>query len=58
MVSITSSVAAESIYSIWRKRPHQAKFKRNELFGKFYHDVFNDINGAQLVLAVLIYRFY
>ena len=54
---IPSSVAAEAIYSIWRKKPHQAKFKRNELFGKFYHEVFDNINGAQLVLAVLIYRF-
>ena len=54
---IPSSVAAEAIYAIWRKKPHQAKFKRNELFGKFYHEVFDNINGAQLVLAVLIYRF-
>lgn len=54
---IPSSVAAESIYAIWRMKPHQAKFKRTELFGKFYYEVFNKINGAQLVLAVLIYRF-
>jgi len=54
---ILSSVAAESIYSVWKKKPYQAKFKKNELFGAFYHQVFDDINGAQLVLAVLIYRF-
>jgi len=54
---IPSSVAAEAIYSIWRKKPHQAKFKRNELFGKFYNEVFDNINGSQLVLSVLIYRF-
>jgi hypothetical protein len=54
---IPSSVAAEAIYSIWKRKPHQAKFKRNELFGKFYDEVFKGINGAQLVLAVLIYRF-
>lgn len=30
---------------------------QNELFGKFYNDIFNELNGAQLVLAVLIYRF-
>jgi len=55
--TILSSVAAESIYSIWKKKPFQAKFKKNELFGAFYHQVFDDINGVQLVVAVLIYRF-
>ncbi len=54
---ISSSVAAEAIYAIWRRKPHQAKFKRIELFGKFYHEVFDKMNGSQLVLAVLIYRF-
>jgi len=54
---IPSSVAAEAIYSIWCKKPHQAKYKRNELFGKFYYDVFKNINGAQLVIAVFIYRY-
>ncbi|MDR2651522.1 MAG: AIPR family protein [Prevotellaceae bacterium] len=55
--TILSSVAAESIYSIWKKRPFQAKFKKNELFGAFYNDVFNDINAAQLLISVFIYRF-
>jgi len=55
--TILSSVAAESIFSVWKKKPFQAKFKKNELFGTFYHQVFDDINGAQLVVAVLIYRF-
>ena len=55
--TILSSVAAESIYSIWKKKPYQAKFKKNKLFGAFYHQVFDDINGSQLVMAVLIYRF-
>ncbi|VAW32710.1 possible abortive infection phage resistance protein [hydrothermal vent metagenome] len=54
--SIPSSVAAESIYSTWKRKPQLAKFKRRELFGKFYDDVFKDINGAQLIIAVLIYR--
>ena len=54
---IPSSVAAEAVYAIWRKKPHQAKFMQRELFGKFYYDVFNGLNGAQLVLAVLIYRY-
>jgi hypothetical protein len=55
--TILSSVAAESIYSIWKKKPYQVKFKKNELFGAFYHDVFDNVNGSQLVLSVLIYRF-
>jgi hypothetical protein len=55
--TILSSVAAESIYSIWKKKPFQAKFKKNELFGVFYNDVFNNVNAAQLIISVFIYRF-
>jgi hypothetical protein len=55
--TVLSSVAAESVYSIWKKKPFQAKFKKNELFGAFYNDVFNNINAAQLLIAVFIYRF-
>ena len=55
--TILSSVAAESIYSIWKKKPHLAKFKKRELFGNYYNDVFDNTNGAQLVLAVLMYRY-
>ena len=54
---ILSSVAAESIYSVWKKKPYQAKFKKNELFGTFYHQIFDNVNGAQLVMAALIHRF-
>jgi hypothetical protein len=55
--TILSSVAAESIFSIWKQKPYQAKFKKNELFGTFYQDVFSNINAAQLIISVLIYRF-
>ena len=55
--SIPSSVAAEAVFAIWRKQPHIAKYKRNELFGKFYSEIFNDLNAAQLVIAVLIFRY-
>lgn len=57
MDAIPSTVAAEAIYSIWKQKPHVTKFRKNELFGRFYHDVFEGINGAQLVMAVLIYRY-
>lgn len=54
---IPSSVVAESVFTIWKRKPHLAKFKRTELFGKFYDDVFKDLNSAQAVLAILIYRY-
>lgn len=56
---ITSSVAAEAVFSVWRRKPHQAKFRRGELFNDpFYGQIFTkDLNAAQLILAVLIFRF-
>ncbi len=54
---ITSGTAAEAILSVWRKKPHQAKFFSREHFGKLYDFIFDeDINGAQVVLAVQLYR--
>lgn len=55
--TIPSSVAAEAIFAAWKRKPHLAKFKKRELFGKFYDEVFNEVNGAQLIIAVLIYRY-
>jgi hypothetical protein len=54
---ITSGAAAEAILSVWRRRPHQAKFFSREHFGKLYDLIFTpDLNGAQTIIAVLIYR--
>ncbi len=54
---ITSGTAAEAILAVWRKQPHRAKFFTREHFGKLYGDIFsNDLNGAQAIVAVLIYR--
>ena len=54
---ITSGVAAEAVLSVWRKRPHQAKFFSREHFGKLYDVIFtDDLNGSQVILAVLLYR--
>lgn len=54
---ITSGVAAEAILSVWRKKPHQAKFFTREHFGKLYDTIFSDdLNGAQTIIATLIYR--
>ncbi len=55
---ITTATAAEAVLSVWRRRPHQAKFMSREHFGKLYPVIFNaDLNGAQLVIATLIFRF-
>ena len=54
---ITSGSAAEAILSVWRQKPHQAKFFTREHFGKLYDTIFSDdLNGAQTIIAVLLYR--
>jgi hypothetical protein len=54
---ITSGSAAEAILAVWRHAPHQAKFFTREHFGKLYATIFtNELNGAQLVAAALLYR--
>jgi hypothetical protein len=56
-MDITSGVAAEAVLSVWRRKPHQAKFFSREHFGKLYDVIFTDqLNGAQVVIAVQIYR--
>jgi hypothetical protein len=55
--TIPSSVAAEAVLAIWRRRPHQAKFASSKLFDQFYKDIFTkNLTGAQVVLAAFIYR--
>jgi hypothetical protein len=54
---ITSGAAAEAILAVWRDAPQQAKFLTREHFGKLYDKIFtDDLNGAQTILAVLLYR--
>lgn len=54
---ITTGVAAEAVLSVWRRKPHQAKFFSREHFGKLYYSIFTDqLNGAQVVIAVQLYR--
>lgn len=54
---ITSATAAEAVLSVWRKRPNQARFQSREHFGKLYDVIFtDDLNGAQVVIATLLYR--
>ncbi len=55
---ITPGAAAEAILSVWRALPHQAKFRNSEHFGRLYDQIFTTtLNGAQVIIAVLIYRF-
>ena len=53
---ITSAIVAEATLAVWREKPHQAKFRRKEHFGKLYVDIFTELNAAQAILAVLIFR--
>lgn len=55
--SIPMSVAAEAVFTIWRKKPHITKFNKKELFNKFYNEIFHNLNGSQLIIAVLIHRY-
>ena len=54
---VTSLTVAEAVLAIWGQKPHQAKFRRGELFGKLYEEIFQGLNAAQAVLAVLIFRY-
>lgn len=54
--TITSSIVAEAVLGIWREKPHQAKFRRKEHFGKLYEDIFKGLNAAQAIIATLIFR--
>ena len=54
---ISAGTAAEALLAVWRHAPHQAKFLTREHFGKLYSQIFPpNVNGAQVVLAVLLYR--
>jgi hypothetical protein len=53
---LSSGATAEAVLAVWRQAPHQAKFLTREHFGKLYEPIFHDLNGAQAVLAVLLYR--
>jgi len=56
-MDISSGTAAEAVLSVWRHRPHQAKFMGREHFGKLYETIFtDDLNAAQVVIATLVFR--
>jgi len=55
--AIPSTVAAEAVLAVWRERPHLARYKRNGFFDQFYSDIFENLNAAQMIMAVLIFRY-
>ena len=54
---IPSTVAAEAVLSVWRGKPNLAKYKRNDFFDCYYDEIFGNLNAAQMIIAVLIFRF-
>ncbi len=55
--AIPSTVAAEAVLAIWRPWPHIAKYKKQEYFDKYYDLIFDNLNAAQMVIAVVIFRY-
>ena len=57
--AISITVAAEAILSVWIRKPHVVKFRKNRMFeDSYYNEIFNhSLNASKLVLAVLIWRF-
>lgn len=54
---VSVGAAAEAVLSVWRGRPHRAKFREGELFANSYDDIFtDDLTAAQVVIAVLLFR--
>lgn len=56
--TIPATVAAESVFAVWRLCPHLAKYKKAELFGGYYDQIFTKtLNAAQMIMAVVIFRY-
>ncbi|MDR3342649.1 MAG: hypothetical protein LBT14_07675, partial [Treponema sp.] len=36
--------------------PHLAKYKKSEFFNVYYNEIFDNLNAAQMIIAVLIFR--
>jgi len=55
--AIPSTVAAEAVLAIWRDKPHLARYKKTEFFDQYYEEIFAHLNAAQMIIAVMIFRF-
>lgn len=56
-MTIPSTVCAEAVFTVWRQKPFLAKYHKSELFDKYYSEIFDDLNAAQMIIAVLIFRY-
>lgn len=54
---IPSTVAAEAVLTVWRGKPQLAKYNKIGFFGAYYDEIFDDLNAAQMIIAVLIFRY-
>lgn len=59
--TIPSSVCAEAVFSVWRKKPFLAKYHKSELFDKYFDEIYGkdqgNLNAAQMIIAVLVFRY-
>jgi hypothetical protein len=55
--TIPSSVAAEAVLAVWEDAPHLAKHKKHEFFSTYYERIFSNLNAAQMIIAVLVFRY-
>lgn len=54
---IDPSTAAEAVLAVWRRKPHLARFEKNQHFGRLYGEIFaDDLSPAQVIVAVEILR--
>ncbi len=54
--TITSKQAAIAVLTVWRRKPHLARFAESRLFDAYYRQIFTkDLNGAQVILATRIF---
>lgn len=54
--TITSKQAAIAVLTVWRRKPHLARFAENRLFDAYYRQIFSkDLNGARVILATRIF---
>ena len=52
---IDPAMAAEAVLAVWRRKPHLARFEKNQHFGRLYGEIFSDdLSPAQVIVAVEI----
>jgi hypothetical protein len=55
--NIDPATAAEAVLAIWRRKPHVARFDKNQHFGRWYAEIFTeDLSPTQVIVAVEILR--